>query len=68
MYLHICLRTKCCSKLALKPGEINGHGEPTTTLSMLFSVTHYLELSSAISIYYTSHILPTDVQLVVWTL
>jgi hypothetical protein len=56
------------SKLALKPDKINGQGEPITTQSMLYSVTYYLELSSAISIYRTSHVLPTNVQLVVWTL
>ena len=35
---------------------------------MVFSVTHYLKLHNAISIYCTSHILPTNVKLVVWTL
>ena len=35
---------------------------------MVFSVTYYLELHNAISIYYTSHILPTNAKHVVWTL
>ena len=36
--------------------------------TMLFSVAYNLELYNAISIYYTSHILPTNVKLVVSTL
>ena len=40
----------------------------SATLNMIFSVTYYLELRIVISIYYTSHILPTKVKLVVWTL
>ena len=39
-----------------------------TTLNIIFSVTYYLELCNAISIYCISHILPTNVKLVVWTL
>ena len=39
-----------------------------TTLNMIFSVTYYLKLQNAISIYYISHILPTNVKLIVWTL
>jgi hypothetical protein len=38
------------------------------TLNMIFCVTYYLELHNAISIYCTSHILPTNVKLVVWLL
>jgi hypothetical protein len=38
------------------------------TLNMIFCVTYYLKLHNAISIYFTSHILPTYVKLVVWTL
>ena len=30
---------------------------------MIFSVTHYLELRDVIVVYYTSHILPTKVEL-----
>ena len=41
---------------------------PPTTLNMIFSVTFYLELHNATSIYCISCILPTDVRLVVWTL
>ena len=36
-----------------------------TTPLMVFSVTYYLELHNAITIYYTSHFLPTRVNLVV---
>jgi hypothetical protein len=39
-----------------------------TTLNMIFSVTEYMELRNAISIYCTSHILWTNNKLVVWTL
>jgi hypothetical protein len=35
---------------------------------MIFSVTYYLEFCPAISISYISHILPTNVKLIVWTL
>ena len=38
------------------------------TLNMIFSVTYYLELHNAISIYCSSHILPTNVELIIWTL
>ena len=38
------------------------------TLYMVFSVTYYLKLHNAISIYYISHILTTNVKSVVWTL
>jgi hypothetical protein len=37
-------------------------------LNIVFSVTYYLELCDAISIYCISHILSTNVTLVVWTL
>ena len=37
-------------------------------LYTIFSVTYYLELRNAISIYCTSHSLPTNIKLVVWTL
>ena len=52
------------NRLSLKPST-NSSG---TTLNIIFSVTYYLELHNAISIYCASHILPTDVKLVVWTL
>ena len=39
-----------------------------TALGMIFSVTCDLELCNAISIYCISHILPTNVKSVVWTL
>ena len=39
-----------------------------TTLNMIFNVTYYLELHNAIFICCISHILPTNVKLVVWTL
>ena len=39
-----------------------------TTIYMIFSVIYYLELRNATYIYYISHILPTNVKLVVWTL
>ena len=38
------------------------------TLNVIFRVTYYLESRNAISIYCRSHILPTNVKLVVWTL
>ena len=38
-----------------------------STLNII-SVTYYLELRNAISIYCTSHISSTNVKLVVWTL
>ena len=37
------------------------------TQNMIFSATYCLDLRNAIFIYYTSHILPTNVKLVVWT-
>ena len=39
----------------------------STPLHMIFSVTYYLELHNAISITCTSHILPTNVKMVVLT-
>ena len=39
-----------------------------TKLNMIFSVTYYLELHNAISIYCTSHIVPTNYKLAVWAL
>ena len=39
-----------------------------STLNMMFRVTYCLELRNAISIYYTSHVLSTNVELVSWTL
>ena len=38
-----------------------------TTPNTILSVTCYLELRNAISIYYVFHILPPNVELVVWT-
>ena len=38
------------------------------TLNIVLSVTSYLELRYAITIYYISQLLPTKVKLVVWTL
>ena len=40
----------------------------STTLNKIFSVTCYLKLCNIIYVYYTSHILPTNVKLVIWTL
>ena len=39
-----------------------------SALNMIFSVTYYMEFCIAISIYYVSHILPSNFELVVWTL
>ena len=39
-----------------------------TTLNMIFSVTYYLEVYNVIYVYCISHILPTNVELVLWTL
>ena len=36
-----------------------------TTLNIVFSVTYYLELHNAITIYCISHFLPTKVKLIV---
>ena len=38
----------------------------TTTLNIVFSITYYLELLNAVSIYCISHILPIILELVVW--
>ena len=38
-----------------------------TTLDMIFSVTYCSELRNAMSIYFISCILPTNVTLLVWT-
>ena len=35
---------------------------------MILSVTYYLELRSALTVYCASHFLPTMVEVVVWTL
>ena len=35
---------------------------------MIFKVTYYLELRTAIIVYFASHFLPTMIELVVWTL
>ena len=40
----------------------------TITLTMILSVTYYLDLPNATSISYVSHILPTNTKLIVWTL
>ena len=45
--------------------EASGH---LAQVNIVFSVTSYLELCKAITIYCTSHLLPTKVKLVVWTL
>ena len=44
------------------------HYRVTSALNMIFSVTYYLELHNAISIYCISCILSTNVKFVVWTL
>ena len=38
------------------------------TLYVISNVTYYLELCNAITVYCTSNVLPTKVDLVVWTL
>jgi hypothetical protein len=38
------------------------------TQNVIFSVTYYVELRNAITVYCASHFLPTMVELVVWTL
>ena len=38
------------------------------TLNFKFSVTYYLKVCNVICIYYISHVLPTNVKLVVWTI
>ena len=40
----------------------------TTTLNILFSATQYLKLHIGVNIYCISHILPTNMKLVVWVL
>ena len=41
---------------------------PISTQKMIFRVTYFLELRNATSTYFISHILPTSVKSVVWTL
>ena len=44
------------------------HNATNTTLIIVSSVTYHLELCNAITIYCISHLSPTKVKLVVWTL
>lgn len=45
-----------------------GNHELTTTPHMVFSVNYYLDICCTIPFYCGSHLLPTNVKLVVWTL
>lgn len=40
---------------------------PKSTLNIVHSITYYLGFHNTISIYCVSHILPTNIELVVWT-
>ena len=51
---------RCCQILAMDSG--------VATPIMIFGVTYYLELHNPVSIYCISHILPTKMNLVVWTI
>ena len=46
-------------------GVVQHGGVREVTLNMIFSVTYYLELQNAITIFCTSHFLPTKVELIV---
>jgi hypothetical protein len=49
-------------------GILCGQHATNTTLLIVFSVTYYLELCNAVTIYCISHLSPTKVKLVVRTL
>ena len=51
----------------LGPNMLGGWGWGTT-LNMIFSFTYDLELRNPIIVYYTSHVLPSKIELIVWTL
>ena len=44
---------------------LENYGDPYTSPFMVFSVTYYLELHHAITFYYGSLFLPTNVKLIV---